>query len=171
MSIPADNPKIEVKKTKYKGLGVFATKNIKKGEIISTFNGGKVLKAKRCNYLPIKPENIRDHTVQFGEEEYMYNSKTLAQLLNHSCNPNCGIKNLFDLVATKNIKKGEELNWDYEMTEDSDWRLKCKCGSKSCRHIIGAHNLMPKNLKKKYKGYISDWLVKKYNQKNRIISK
>ena len=40
MSIPADNPKIEVKKTKYKGLGVFATKNIKKGEIISTFNGG-----------------------------------------------------------------------------------------------------------------------------------
>jgi len=159
-----DNSKIEVKPTKNRGLGVFAKNNIKKGEFISTFAGGKIFRAEKATDLPFLPENIRDHAVQFAEGKWMYNNQTLAELLNHSCNPNCGIKNLFDIVAMKDIKKGKELTWDYEMTEDSDWRMRCKCGSKLCRHIIGAYKRMPKNVKEKYKGFISQWLVDKYSK-------
>ena len=62
----------------------------------------------------------------------------------------------------KDIKQGEWLTWDYDMTEDSDWRMQCKCEKKSCRKMIGAFKNMPEKVRKKYKGYISDWLVKKY---------
>jgi len=83
--------------------------------------------------------------------------------MNHSCEPNCGIKNLFSIVAMQDIQKGEELTLDYDMVEDSDWRMECLCGSPICRKIIGSFGLVPKNIREKYKGYISEWLVKKYN--------
>ena len=62
----------------------------------------------------------------------------------------------------RDIKKGEELTFDYEMCEDSDWTLHCKCGNKNCRKIIGAFRNMPEETRKKYNGYISDWLKEKY---------
>lgn len=83
--------------------------------------------------------------------------------MNHSCEPNCGIKNLFSIVAMQDIQKGEELTWDYDIVEDSDWRMECLCGSPICKKIIGSFGLVPKNIREKYKGYISEWLVKKYN--------
>ena len=62
----------------------------------------------------------------------------------------------------RDIRAGEELLWDYDMSEDSDWRMECRCGSVSCRKIIGAFSLTPQSVRDKYHGYISDWLVVKY---------
>ena len=62
-----------------------------------------------------------------------------------------------------NIKKGGELTIDYEMSEDSDWVMKCLCGSKSCRKFIGSFKNMPKEVRNKYKGYTSNWLRTKYS--------
>jgi len=45
---------------------------------------------------------------------------------------------------------------------DNDWTMECKCGTSSCRKIIGAYKNMPKKVRRKYKSYISDWLVEKY---------
>jgi hypothetical protein len=62
----------------------------------------------------------------------------------------------------RDIAPGEEILWDYEMTEDHPyWRLRCRCGTKSCRKIIGAYRNMPEATRKKYKGYISWWLTRK----------
>jgi uncharacterized protein len=60
------------------------------------------------------------------------------------------------------IKKGEEIIWDYEMTEDYMWTMECHCGSKNCRKIIANYRNMPEDVKAKYKGFISQWLVEKY---------
>ena len=62
----------------------------------------------------------------------------------------------------RDIEQGEELMWDYEMSEDSDWRMDCKCETPSCRKVIGAFSNMPQEVRDKYKGYISEWLVDKY---------
>ncbi|MGD0577135.1 MAG: SET domain-containing protein-lysine N-methyltransferase, partial [Candidatus Staskawiczbacteria bacterium] len=85
-----------------------------------------------------------------------------GRFLNHSCDPNCGVKGKFQIVAMRDIENGEELTFDYEMTEDSDWQMQCKCGSKLCRKVIGAYKNMPEFVKEKYKGYISEWLTEKY---------
>lgn len=59
----------------------------------------------------------------------------------------------------KDICTNEEITYDYEMTENSNWTMNCKCDQPECRKVIGAYNNMPENVKIKYKGYISDWLL------------
>ena len=58
-----------------------------------------------------------------------------ARLTNHSCDPNCEtevINKQVWVVASKEIKKDAELNYDYGFEID-DWENHpCKCGAKNC---------------------------------------
>lgn len=155
-----DNPKVVIRNTKTIGKGLQALKNIQKGEIIADWTGGPIYESESCTKLPT--EEIADHAIQYEEHQWI-DTEGIGRYSNHSCEPNCGIKGKFQVVAMKDIKKGLWLTWDYEMTEDSDWRMECKYGTPSCRKIIGAFRNMPQKVRKKYKGYISDWLVKKYH--------
>ena len=108
-------------------------------------------------------DELCDHAIQFAENKWR-DSQGIARLLNHSCEPNCGIKDLFKIVAMRDIKSGEEITWDYEMTEDNpNWRMRCRCGSDQCRKNIGNYQNMPEKTRQKYRGFISAWLVKKYD--------
>ena len=59
-----------------------------------------------------------------------------ARLINHSCDPNCevtgtGLK--IWIYAIRDIKKGEELSYDYGFNFDKDYKdYPCRCGSKKC---------------------------------------
>ena len=59
-----------------------------------------------------------------------------ARLINHSCEPNCevtgsGLK--VWVYAIKDIKKNEELSYDYGFSYDKDYKqFPCKCGAKNC---------------------------------------
>ncbi|MBP6942963.1 MAG: SET domain-containing protein-lysine N-methyltransferase [Candidatus Buchananbacteria bacterium] len=150
------NPNITISTNKF-GKCLIANKDIAKDEIIAEFDG-EVYEAEKCTDLP---KDIADHAIQFAEHTWK-DSSGIARYINHSCEPNCGIKGLFTLVAMNDIKEGEELLWDYDMTEDSDWRMECLCGTPSCRKIIGSFSLVPNTVRQKYKGYISDWLIEKY---------
>ena len=59
-----------------------------------------------------------------------------ARLINHSCNPNCEVEGKglkLWIVAIKDIKKGEELSYDYGFGYDEDYKqFVCKCGAKNC---------------------------------------
>ena len=63
-----------------------------------------------------------------------------ARLINHSCNPNCevfgtGLK--IWVYAMKNIKKGDELSYDYGFSFDEDYKkFPCRCGSNNCVGLI-----------------------------------
>ena len=65
---------------------------------------------------------------------YSYN---VARLANHSCDPNCDtdiIKGKIYIMALRDIKKGEEITYDYgfEFDKDDYKDHVCKCGSKNC---------------------------------------
>lgn len=151
-----DSNKVVIKKTKKQGWGVFAKKDIPKGVVIASFDG-PVYSWRSKKWT----EDLYDHAIQF--ERYKWrDSKGIARLINHSCDANCGIKKLFSIVTMRSIKKGEELTWDYEMTENHPyWRMKCTCQSKNCRGTIGAYDRMPQEIRRRYRGYISSWLLKK----------
>jgi len=69
---------------------------------------------------------------------------------------------MFKIVAMRDIQRGEEITWDYEMTENHPWwRMKCECGNKNCRKVIGSYDNMPQVVRDTYKGYISEWLTRK----------
>jgi SET domain-containing protein len=148
-----DNKKAEVRKSGNKGKGIFAKKLIKKGERIASFDGQIYEYEHRWN------DYLRNHTIQFEKRRWR-DSKGIAVFINHSCEPNCGVKNLFDIVAMRDIKKDEEITWDYEMTEANPiWKMKCRCKTPSCRGVIGNYKNMPPATRKKYKGFISQWLI------------
>jgi len=142
-----------IAKTSHKGYGVFATTDIPKDTAIASFNGD-IYTAESAMLLP---KIIRDLVVQFSPTQYRA-SNNIAHLLNHSCNPNCGIEDLFTLVTMRDIAAGEELTWDYEMTEESDWTLQCRCREPNCRKIIGAYSRLPQEQKARYGRYVSRWL-------------
>jgi SET domain-containing protein len=149
-----DNKGVVIRETATQGRGVFARVKIKKGETISSFDGTIY----EFDY-PSWNDDLYNHVIQFEKRRWR-DSSGIARLINHSCDPNCGIKNLFDVVAMRDIQPGEEITWDYEMTENYKWRMNCTCGSPICRKTIGAYENMPLAIRKKYKGYISAWLSK-----------
>lgn len=155
MDLKMDNKKVKVRTTKTIGKGVFAEKNISKGEIIAVFDGPII----DDNFEPWT-DDLYYHAIQIDKTKWR-DSIGIARYVNHSCDPNCGIKRRNRIVAMRDIKKGEQLTWDYEMTEKNKyWKMKCRCGSPICRKTIGNFQNMPRKIREKYHGYISSWLLK-----------
>jgi uncharacterized protein len=64
-----------------------------------------------------------------------------ATLLNHDCEPNLGVRenalSAYDFVALREISAGEELTFDYAMTEyELATPLSCRCGGVQCAGTI-----------------------------------
>lgn len=149
-----DSRKVVVRKNKF-GRAVFAQKNIRKGERVAVFDGPIY-----DDLFDGWTDDILNHAIQIGPALWR-DSLGIARYLNHSCEPNCGIKNRIEIVAMRDIGRGEEVTWDYEMTEKNPWwKMRCGCGTASCRKIIGNYKNMPRKVRAKYRGYISDWLLK-----------
>ena len=72
---------------------------------------------------------------------------------NHSCSPNIAIQGQIVFVAMRRINVGEELTHDWATTDDSEYTLKCNCGSPECRGILTGRDWMKPELRDKYKGW------------------
>lgn len=75
-------------------------------------------------------------------------SGNIAQLINHSCEPNCfsrvvtcGQEARVVIAALRDIKAGEELTYDYRFSGEE--LLACCCGSRSCRKIVNSLDTGP----------------------------
>lgn len=157
---PSDNENLEIRKTP-KGWGVFATAEIKKGETIAAFRGEVYLSSKASEL----PAIMVNHAIQTGPETFVHGHKCLAELLNHSCEPNVGLRGLTELVAAEDIKENEECVWDYRLSEDSDWVLhQCCCETKSCTGSVAGFSSLPLKKQKEYfsRNLVSDWIRLKH---------
>ena len=109
--------------------GLFANKDIMKGTKIINYIG-KIITKKQTDENP-KFDN--------GKAIYLYNLNNkydTARLINHSCNPNCEVEGKglkLRISSIKDIKKGDELSYDYGFSFDKDYKdFPCKCRSKNC---------------------------------------
>ncbi len=153
-----DHPGIEVRDTNQYGLALFAVSPIAKDEVIVVFEG-MIYEAQRASVLPNgPPDYVKDHAIQIGPTTFQ-DSRGAGRYLSHSCEPNCGVKGRTSIVAMRNISAGEELSFDYAMTEDSDWTMKCDCGSELCRGVVTGYRDLPDEFKVRYVGYTSSWLT------------
>jgi len=99
---------IYVKETPDRGAGIFAARNIAKDEIITEFEGPKVI----IEQAEGIPKEVMDHLLNVSVNEYIIVRNPAART-NHSCDPNAGIKRDVFLVAMRDIKKDEEITFDY----------------------------------------------------------
>lgn len=147
-----------VKKTRF-GKGAFAAKRFRKWETICHMEG-KVTGLHVLSEVKKKGRNLLIDPLQIGEGRYIELAEPYI-FINHSCSPNVGIKHKNELFALRNIKKGEEIFYDYSTTIDES--LDCKCGDKQCRGKIGDFFTLPKIVQKKYidLGAVPDFIKKK----------
>ena len=156
-------PKAKVINSKLHGLGVEAIKFIKKGEAVGVL-GGLIVPKKEIKKYWKKEGHIG---IQISDGFFIVppNRKELHKygVYNHSCSPNIGFNNeSIILYAIKNIKKGEELVFDYAMCEANKPPFKCNCRSKNCRNYIKPTDWKNKNLQKSLGKYFSIFLRKKF---------
>jgi len=151
MSIKMFDDNVYIGATKKYGKSIFAKKDFRKGEVVFII----------CGPIVKKP-TIYTVPIEYG---LYIDPISSGKYLCHSCNPSCGIKKRNVIVAMRNIKRGEEINIDYAMVVPKyDYKLlkqdiTCKCGSNNCRGEFGSYEKLSKELKKKYKGFISDYLT------------
>ena len=155
-----DNPKVTPRKSPVAGNGLFALEAIKAGEEIASFDGETYTWTDPLENLPNSPPlYVEDHAIPIGEWEAR-DSAGFARVANHSCSPNCGIRDRIRIVALRDISTGEEITWDYDMVQDDEiWDMTCLCGAANCRKRIAGYRFMPPDRRKAYQGFISDWLL------------
>ena len=145
-------PKLIVKDTKKYGKGVFAGEDIKKGTVVHLFDGERMDVTELVKKVNSAKENI-DDPFQIGRRTYIDLDK-MSRSFNHSCDPNTGIRKVSEMFALRDIKKGEEITFDYSTTiSPTVWNMKCKCGSKMCRKNLGDILSIPKERLKEYKKF------------------
>ncbi len=133
------------------GYAVFAGKNFNKNEVLCQFEGEIVPKRD----TPKRLAHEEDRYVQVGTNEFMGPSGLVDDYINHSCDPNSGLR--FSetgilLVAIKNIQIGDEITWDYSTTlYDNPWKMRCDCRTRKCRKIISDFTLLDPKIQKKYR--------------------
>tara|TARA_A100001015_G_scaffold318820_1_gene439827 strand:+ start:2152 stop:2604 length:453 start_codon:yes stop_codon:yes gene_type:complete len=127
----------KIKKSNIDNRGLYANRNIKDGTKIIEYKGKIVTKkkveedSKFDNDKAIYLFNLNKRYDLDGD--FKFNT---ARLINHSCNPNCevaGVGLKVWVYAIRNIKKGEELSYDYGFGYDESYKdFPCRCGSKNC---------------------------------------
>lgn len=144
---------VVVKETPNKGRGIFATRDIRKDEVILEFNGPRV----HIERLDGIPREVQDHLFNVGVGEYLI-AREPGVYTNHSCDPNAGIVRDVLLTAMRDIAKDEEITFDYSMITADGWKIECRCGSPCCRKIVGDYRDLPEAIKKKYASYTPEWI-------------
>jgi len=138
-------PNIEVRESPLHGLGVFATRRIRKGTRIIEYLGERVSHAEADRRYEHK-DAADNHTFLF-----IVDARTVidagvdgneARFVNHACKPNCESvieKRRVFIDAIRTIEPGEELTYDYQIQReaddppDIDAIFACRCGSAGCR--------------------------------------
>ncbi len=152
---------MEKRSSRIHGRGLFAKAAISKGEIV-VVKGGYVLTREQRDLIgrQLGPSEIQIAGDLFIGPATADEREGGMMHLNHSCEPNVGLQGQIVFVAMREIAADEELTFDYAMTDDEPYEMRCRCGSADCRKRITGSDWRSPELQKKYDGYFS-WFIQK----------
>lgn len=138
------------------GRAVLARERIPRGELLAVF-AGAVLEAHELALLA--PEQRR-LVLQVDEQHYLLSLvEGCADWVNHCCEPNAGLRGQVSLVALRDIEAGEEICYDYAMSDGSPYDgFECRCGAALCRGRVTGDDWMLEELWERYRGHFSPYL-------------
>ena len=101
------------------------------------------------------------HASQIGRDRFVLHGGLITKV-NHSCEPNCGIVGSVLLVTMRDVVAGEELCFDYAMTDSDDYdTFECTCGSDRCRGVVTGDDWKQPELRDRYAGWYSTYLARR----------
>lgn len=105
---------------------------------------------KREKFMALAYQLDDSHMAGFADEESAPYDVIKENYVNHSCDGNCWYDGT-PLVTRRDVKKGEELAYDYCLTDaHSTFRLKCLCGTAACRGEVTGNDWKKPELREKY---------------------
>lgn len=141
-------PALAVRHSKVHGNGVFATKKIAAETCIAEYRGERITQREADKRKAADPDNPF-HTFFFSLEGGRMidgdSEGNASRWINHCCEPNCEAredKGRVFIYALRDIKRGEELNYDYGLVVEERHTAKvkaayeCRCGAPGCRHTM-----------------------------------
>lgn len=141
------------------GHGVFALQRIAAGERLVVW-GGEIVTGERLATLPPGERRL---CLQVEEELYLWTTREgPADWINHSCDPNAGLQGQITLVALRDIDPGEEICFDYAMSDGSPYdEFDCHCGALECRGRVTGEDWRRAELQDRYQGFFSPYLQRR----------
>ena len=133
------------------GLGLIAGRAYRPRQTIVKLDGRIV----HYGLLWERGGSFAANCIRFGPETYLDPGDGFGRYLNHSCEPNAGIRkkgNQLVLFAALRIAAGMEIVIDYSTTigDDDIWTMRCNCGSTVCRRTIRRFGMLPVELRARY---------------------
>ena len=132
-------PKIVQGKSRVEGEGVFAGEAIAKNRRIIDYAGELIRNGEDCDAREMR-YLAQGHIWVFRVNRVWSRDANvdgnIARFINHSCSPNCYFEVVDKTIwirASRAIKRGEELTYDYRIIGDKTIQCRCRPG---CPNMI-----------------------------------
>ncbi len=158
------SPAMEIRDSAISGRGAFARVPIPAEHIVAIRTGSVV------DYMEARTRdaNIGGFSMQVEPGYFLCpdskaDAEDVAIYLNHSCDPNVGIRGQLTFVALRNIQAGEELTFDYATNVSFPYEISCSCGSPLCRGRVTGQDWLSPELQQKYAGHFDFVISRQLN--------
>lgn len=154
------SPLAEARPVGDKGWGSFAREPIPAGTTVAAF-GGHVVPRSLLETLPVDRQN---RSIQVDDDLFLASAELPepGDMVNHSCDPNCGLVGAMVVVAMRDLAVGEEITFDYAMCDGTDYdEFPCECGSPRCRGTVTGNDWRLPALRARYRGWFSPYLERR----------
>lgn len=147
-------PNLSLKESKIDGKGIYAEREVERGQIV-------------CPLFGI-PYNVRKARIDYPKYSYQISDDIAIEtsnepgFFNHSCSANVFINQDWMFEAIKDIKAGEEIIVDYATVDYFDYSFECNCKSKNCRIRFDGKLSSSPEFQRIMSGYYSPYLKEKF---------
>lgn len=121
------------RKSRIAGWGVYAGQRITKNSRIIDYDGEKISHAE--SRIREERQVAGGHIWCFTVHQRLVRDAEVggneARFINHACTPNCYVETVGDMIwirAARNIRRGEELTYDYNTGGGADIPCRCRPG-------------------------------------------
>jgi hypothetical protein len=159
-------PGISIRIASHAGRAAFAETSLPPGAVVATF-GGTATNVK--GLADFHAERI-SRSIQIDDDLFLVGPVTgePGDFINHSCSPNCGMRNATQVVTMRQIHAGEPLTFDYAMTDTVPYdEFICSCGSDLCRGFLRATDWTDPRLQERYAGWFAPHVSRRIEAQKR----
>ncbi|HYN75218.1 MAG TPA: SET domain-containing protein-lysine N-methyltransferase [Candidatus Limnocylindria bacterium] len=142
------------------GWGSFAQEPIQAGTTVAAFGGYVAPRS----VLESLPADRQGRSIQVDGDLFLISGEEPepGDMLNHSCEPSCGLVGAVVVVAMRDLAVGEELTFDYATCDGTDYdEFVCACGAPTCRGTVTGRDWMSADLQERYAGWFSPYLARR----------
>ncbi len=140
------------------GKGVFAAGPFARGALLAVY-GGIIISGADLARLTAEE---RLYTLQVDDDLHQLTPLDRisgADYINHSCEPNAGLFGTTSLIALCAILPGEEICFDYAMSDSNVYLdFSCECGKAKCREFVRPDDWRRPELQRRYRAAFSPYL-------------